>query len=282
MFWVLLIAGVGVGVSLMRPDAGRYPEVAACGGDLMAALRAAAGRMGVRLVGLGEAYPPEGLSRHFVAALEAECGDVHVELRPERREVGVTLRLPLVGVAAVAAVWSLEVAIEVAQAWQAGVPLADMAARWEFLMVSPKALAHDQGRGAAYEWESVRRLPDRLVDHTLVEAAFRSPQLSSLFPMVSHGSLQFRRLTVSGPGSDVPSVFPLGEGRWRVICLWDQDIPVRTAGNVEEAVRLVVEGLPEGCGSALEVIHDARRAMETKARGGDGTEDESPVWNPNA
>ncbi|MEW2374201.1 DUF6193 family natural product biosynthesis protein [Streptomyces sp. NPDC006656] len=267
LFWIFLVVGVGMGVSVVRPDAERYPEVAACGGDLTAALRAAAGRMGVRLVGLGEAYPPAGLSRHFVAALEAECGDVQVSLRPERREVGVTLRLPLVGDAAVGAVGSLEVVIEVAQAWQAGMPLADMAARWEFLMVSPEALAHDEGRGAAYEWERVRRLPDRLVDRTLVEAAFRSPQLSSLFPMISHGSLQFRRLTVSAPGSDVPSVFPFGEGGWRVICLGDRDIPVRTADTVEEAVRLVVEGLPEGCGPALEVIHDARRAMETKSRG---------------
>lgn len=270
-----------MGGSTMRPDAERYPEVAACGGDLATALQAAAGRMGVRLVGLGDAYPPEGLSRHFVAALEAECGDVQVELRPERREVGVTLRLPLVGVAGVGAAWSLEAVIEVAQAWQAGMPLADMAARWEFLMVSLKALAHDQGKGVAYEWGHVRRLPDQLVDHGLVEAAFRSPELSSLFPMVGHGSLQFRRLTVSDPGSDVPSIFPLGGGRWRVICLWDKDIPVSTAETADEAVRLVVEGLPEGCGSAIEVIHDARRAMETKARGGDEAQEESPVRSPN-
>lgn len=260
-----------MGDSAMRPDAELYPEVAAAGGDLTVALQIAAGRVGVGLVGLREGNRPEGLSCHFVAALEAECGDVQVELRPERREVGVTLRLPLVGVAGVGTAWSLEAVIEVAQAWQAGLPLADMAARWEFLMVSLKALAHDQGRGAAYEWEHIRSLPDRLVDHSLVEAAFRSPELSSLFPMVGHGSLQFRRLTVSDAGSDVPSILALGRGRWRVICLWDKDIPASTADTADEAVRLVVEGLPEECGSAVEVIHDARRAIETKARGGDGT-----------
>ncbi|MGW6985767.1 DUF6193 family natural product biosynthesis protein [Streptomyces sp. NPDC054932] len=270
--WIFLMAGVGMDSSTMRPDAELYPEVAACEGDLTAALRAAAGRMGVQLVGLREAYPPEGLSRHFVAGVEAECGDVQVELRPDRREIGVTLRLPFVGVAAAGAASSLQAAIEVVQAWQAGMPLMDMATRWEFLMVSPKALAHDQGRGVAYEWERMRHLSDDLIDHDLVEAALRSPELRSLFPMVGHGSLQFRRFTISAPGSDIPSIFPLGEGRWRVICLWDTDLSSGTADTADEAVRLVVEGLPEGCGSAAEVIHDARRAMAAKASGGDGTQ----------
>lgn len=266
-----------MGGSTMKPDAERYPEVAAAGGDLTAALRAAAGRTGTRLVGLREPYAPDGLSRHFAADFAAECGSVQVVLRPERREIAVMLRLPLAGVAGVCAAASLDAAIEVVQAWQRGTPLADMAARWEFLMVSPKALAHDQGKGVAHEWAYVRGLPDRLVDHGLVEAAYRSPELSTLFPMVSHGSLQFRRLTVSDPGSDIPSIFPAGEGRWSVYGPWGEDVPARTADTVDEAVRLVVEGLPEGCGSAAEVIHDARRAMEGKARSADGTQEESPV-----
>lgn len=274
---IFLIAGVGMGGSTMRPDAEQYPEVAAAGGDLTAALQAAAVKTGTRLVGLRDPYSPTGLSRHFAADFAAECGAVQVELRPERRGIEVLLRLPLAGVAGVCAVRSLEAAIEVVQDWQAGTPLADMAARWELLRVSPEALAHDQGKGVAHEWGYLRGLPDRLVDHDLVEAAFRSPELSALFPMVGHGSLQFRRLTVSDPGSDVPSIFPLGEGRWQVISLWDRDIPVRTADTADEAVRLVVEGLPQGCGSAVEVIHDARRAMASKARDGDGTQQDSPV-----
>ncbi|MFF1411870.1 DUF6193 family natural product biosynthesis protein [Streptomyces sp. NPDC058289] len=169
-----------------------------------------------------------------------------MELRPERREIMVALRLPIAGVAGLCTVRSLDAVIDVAQAWQAGMPLADMAARWEFLRVSRKALAHDQGKGVAHEWVYVRGLPDGLIDHNLVEAAFRSPELSTLFPMVSHGSLQFRRFTVSDPGSDIPSVFPAGEGRWHVTCPRDEHIPASTAETVDEAVRLVLEGSRKG------------------------------------
>ncbi|MEW2635709.1 DUF6193 family natural product biosynthesis protein [Streptomyces sp. NPDC048389] len=243
----------------MRPDPFLYPDVEAAGGDLVAALRETGKQMGVPMAGLGESYPPEGRSSHFAAVVEAECGDVRIELRQERREVTVMIRMPLLGIGGYGATGSLEVAVEVAHAWRSGMPLAEMAAEWEFLTVTPEALAHDQGKAVEFEWASIQRLPANLIDQDLVAAAFRSPELRSLFPIVTHGSLQFRRRTISGPGSDVPSIFPMTGGRWRVICLWDPKIPKRIAETTEEAVGIVVAGLPEGCGAAVEVIRAARR-----------------------
>ncbi|MBT2458509.1 DUF6193 family natural product biosynthesis protein [Streptomyces sp. ISL-86] len=181
-----------------------------------------------------------------------------MELHPERRAVEITLSLPLLGVAGFGATDTLEVAVDVARAWQSGMPLAEIATAWEFLTVSPEAVAHDQGKGVEYQWASIRELSPDLIDQKLVKAAYAKPELRSLFPMVGHGSLQFRRRTISAPGSDIPSIFPMAGGRWRVISLWDRNIPERTADTAEEAVRLVVAGLPEGCGPAVEVIHVAR------------------------
>ncbi len=243
----------------VEPDPGLYPDVAAAGGDLVAALRETGRRMGVPLAGLGDSYPPEGRSSHFAAVVEARCGDVRIELVQERREVEIMLRLPLLGVAGQGSTESLEVAVAVARSWQSAVPLAEMAGRWDFLRVTSEALAHDQGRAVEYEWALIRSLSPCLIDRELVTAAFSSPELRSLFPVVAHGSLQFRRRTISGPGSDIPSIFPMADSRWRVISLWDPEIPVRTAGTAEEAVGLVVAGLPKGCGGAVEVIHAARR-----------------------
>ncbi|MFJ7158842.1 DUF6193 family natural product biosynthesis protein [Streptomyces sp. NPDC101118] len=241
-----------------EPDPGLYPELAAEDGSLVAALRATCHRLGVELPGLGETYPPEGLSSHFAAALKTEFGDVRLELRPEHREVAVTISMPLVGVAGSGATASLESAVRIAEAWRAGIPLADMTAQWGFLTVSPEALAHDQGKAVEYEWARVRALSPGLIDLDLVEAAYATPELRALFPMVAHGSLQFRRRTIAAPGSDIPSLFPAWGGGWLVTGLPGPGPARRTADTAGEAVGIVVAGLPEGCGPAVEVIHAAR------------------------
>ncbi|WP_148710296.1 DUF6193 family natural product biosynthesis protein [Streptomyces sp. 3211.6] len=243
---------------VMKPDPSLYPELAAEDGSLVAALRVTSGRLGLSLVDLNEAHAPEGLSTHFAAAVEAEFGDARLELTPEHREVKIAIEMPLIGVAAFGSTASLDVAVEIAHAWQSGTPLADMSLRWKFLRVSPEAVAHDQGRGVEYEWAAIRRMSPDLIDQELVEAAYATPELRSLFPRVTHGSLQFRRRTISTPGSDVPSIFPAGEGIWRVIRLYDPSFPISIVDTAEEAVGLVVAGLPAGCGPAIEVIYAAR------------------------
>lgn len=72
--------------------------------------------------------------------------------------------------------------------------------------------------------------------------------------MIRPGSLQFSRCTHFPFSNDVPSVFPLGGGGWRVICLWGQGgVQPRDASlTPAEAVEFVVAGLPDGCGPALE------------------------------
>ncbi|EFL19940.1 DUF6193 family natural product biosynthesis protein [Streptomyces sp. C] len=249
-----------------RPDPVLYPELASENGSLVAALRVISHRLGILLPGLVEAHPRQGLSVRFAAAVKTEFGDIRIDMRPESRDVMLTISMPLIGVAGSGSTTSLKIAVEIAQAWQSGMPLAEMSSNWGFLNFSPKALAHDQGAGVEFEWGVIRKLSPELIDQKMVEAAYVTPELRALFPMPAHGSLQFRRRTISAPGSDIPSIFPAAGGCWTVISLHDPQIPRPTVSSAEEAVRLVVAGLPAGCGPAVEVIHAARRkARESHA-----------------
>lgn len=71
----------------------------------------------------------------------------------------------------------------------------------------------------AAKWQVVRDMDANLIDTALVEAAYANPALRALFPLVSHGSLQFSRCTRFPWSQDLPSIFPHGERHFRVLRL---------------------------------------------------------------
>ncbi|GAA1130253.1 DUF6193 family natural product biosynthesis protein [Kitasatospora arboriphila] len=112
----------------------------------------------------------------------------------------------------------------------------------------------------AAQWQLVREKGGYLIDKTLVEAAYANPALRDLFPLVSHGSLQFSRCTRFPWSHDLPSIFPNGERRFRVLRLHEPQGSGREqiSGSVtaHEAVELVASHLPAGCGPALDGTPD--------------------------
>ncbi|MEV0241721.1 DUF6193 family natural product biosynthesis protein [Streptomyces sp. NPDC050674] len=113
----------------------------------------------------------------------------------------------------------------------------------------------------AAKWQDVRDMDESLIYKDLVEAAYANPALRALFPLVTHGSLQFSRCTRFPWSQDLPSIFPYdGERYFRVRRLHE---PLgsgreRIGGPVtaDEAVELVAAHLPPGCGPALDGTPD--------------------------
>ncbi|WP_405606850.1 DUF6193 family natural product biosynthesis protein [Streptomyces sp. NBC_00076] len=112
----------------------------------------------------------------------------------------------------------------------------------------------------AAKWQVVREMDANLIDKALVEAAYANPALRALFPLVSHGSLQFSRCTRFPWSQDLPSIFPLFGGRFRVLRLHEPrgsgQEEVGEADSAEEAVKLVASHLPAGCGPAVDGTPD--------------------------
>ncbi|MFE3764302.1 DUF6193 family natural product biosynthesis protein [Streptomyces sp. NPDC059104] len=110
------------------------------------------------------------------------------------------------------------------------------------------------------KWQLVRELNENLVDKRLVEAAYADPALRGLFPLVSHGSLQFSRCTGFPWSGDLPSIFPLAGERFRVLRPYEAwgsgREQVGEADTAEEAVELVASHLPAGCGPAVDGTPD--------------------------
>jgi hypothetical protein len=112
----------------------------------------------------------------------------------------------------------------------------------------------------AAKWQVVREMDANLVDKALVEAAYANPALRALFPLVSHGSLQFSRCTRFPWSQDLPMIFPLFGRRFRVRRLHEPRGSGREeageADSAEEAVKLVASHLPAGCGPAVDGTPD--------------------------
>ncbi|MEV4612984.1 DUF6193 family natural product biosynthesis protein [Kitasatospora sp. NPDC049258] len=236
----------------VRPDPLLYPEVAAAG-DLVSALRRTAEDLRIDLGGVRGPKSPTDSWRHILAVVEGGRGPLTVTLRREERRFDLTMWWTGVGESGLGGVGGLKAVVELADAWRAGMKLGEIRARWPSLEVDDLTLAHDRGAAVAFKWQLTRDAPDRLIDHDLVEAAYAAPALRALYPMISHGSLQFSRCTHHPFSGDVPSLFPLAGGGWRVVCLWGGGaIPHRDAATPEQAVEFVLAGLPEGCGPAVE------------------------------
>lgn len=122
---------------------------------------------------------------------------------------------------------------------------------------TPQAASDDP---VAAKWQLVREMSENLIDKDLVEAAYANAALSGLFPLVSHGSLQFSRCTQFPWSQDLPSIFPVDGERFRVLRLHEPRGSGREriggAVTAEEAVELAASHLPEGCGPALDGTPD--------------------------
>ncbi|GAA1072189.1 hypothetical protein F4556_003344 [Kitasatospora gansuensis] len=107
----------------------------------------------------------------------------------------------------------------------------------------------------AAQWQLVREMKANHIDRALVEAAYANPVLRGLFPLVSHGSLQFSRCTGFPWSKDVPSIFP-DHGGFRVIRLYEPGGQVIGSLTADAAVELVVSHLPADCGPAIDGTPD--------------------------
>ncbi|MFI5744807.1 MULTISPECIES: DUF6193 family natural product biosynthesis protein [unclassified Streptomyces] len=110
------------------------------------------------------------------------------------------------------------------------------------------------------EWRSVLSEPSGVIDPTLSQAAYANQKLRSLFPLISHGSLQFSRCTRYPWSRDVPSLFRRRDGRYSVIRMWETGESglreVGVADTASEAVALLAATLPEDWGPATEGTAD--------------------------
>ncbi|WP_392839287.1 DUF6193 family natural product biosynthesis protein [Streptomyces sp. LN500] len=82
------------------------------------------------------------------------------------------------------------------------------------------------------------------------EAAYANPLLRGLFPLISHGSLQFSRCTHAPWSYDVPSLHPQLGGGWRALPAHKgRDIPDRCTRQVSPGFRSRISTDRGTCGS---------------------------------
>lgn len=88
----------------------------------------------------------------------------------------------------------------------------------------------------------------------LVRAAYAEPRLRELYPWTSHWSLGFSRCTGFRWTMDIPIVFGLNGGGYRVEQPISGPYDTERIGDVstaQEGVAMVVDRLPPGCGPAF-------------------------------
>ncbi|MEV8099299.1 DUF6193 family natural product biosynthesis protein [Streptomyces sp. TLI_235] len=109
-------------------------------------------------------------------------------------------------------------------------------------------------------WQKVRA--DGRVRPELFEAAYAEPLLRQLFPWTGMGELHFSRCTEQRWTWDIPYIQPAAEGEYWVSGPLRSE-SVGPAETPAQAVAMVVERLPPGCGPAFVgtpeelAIHDA-------------------------
>ncbi|MFC8717888.1 DUF6193 family natural product biosynthesis protein [Kitasatospora sp. NPDC057198] len=113
-------------------------------------------------------------------------------------------------------------------------------------------------------WRAVRA--DGCVRPELLDLAYAEPSLRQLFPWTGMGELHFSRCTEQRWTWDIPYVQPVAGGGYRV----SGPLRSQTAGpaaTAAEAVAMVVERLPAGCGPAFVGTPDELVAHEEATRG---------------
>lgn len=121
--------------------------------------------------------------------------------------------------------------------------------------------AHDRVEAG---WQAIRN--DGRVNPELIDAAYAEPRLRMLFPWTGMGELHFSRCTGTRWNWDVPHISPaVGGGYWvlgpsRSECAGQVD-------TAEQAIALVVEWLPAGCGPAFVGTPEELAAYEASHQG---------------
>ena len=109
-------------------------------------------------------------------------------------------------------------------------------------------------------WQKVRA--DGRVRPELLEAAYAEPRLRQLFPWTGMGELHFSRCTGQRWTWDIPYIQPAVDGEYWVSGPLRSE-SVGPAPTPAQAVAMVVERLPPGCGPAFVgtpeelAVHDA-------------------------
>lgn len=97
-------------------------------------------------------------------------------------------------------------------------------------------------------WQKVHA--DGRVRPELLEAAYAEPRLRQLFPWTGMGELHFSRCTGQRWTWDIPYIQPAAGGEYWVSGPLRSE-SVGPAATPEQAVTMVVERLPSGCGPAF-------------------------------
>lgn len=119
---------------------------------------------------------------------------------------------------------------------------------------------HEAADVVAAAWRRVLAMGEDLIDPETVRAMYAQPRLRVLFPLVSHGIVQFSRCTRFPWTADVPVLYKRVEGGFVVRRLREPNGSARQiVGHVdtmEEGIALIVANLPEGCGPAIDGTAD--------------------------
>ena len=112
-------------------------------------------------------------------------------------------------------------------------------------------------------WQAVR--DDGRVRTELLEAAYADPRLRQLFAWTGMGELHFSRCTGPRWTWDIPYIQPVAGGAYWVSGP-DRTQSVGPAATAQEAVAMVIERLPPGCGPAFVGTPEELAAHEAKTR----------------
>ncbi|MFD1934712.1 DUF6193 family natural product biosynthesis protein [Nonomuraea mangrovi] len=242
----------------MIGDSELYPDVESAG-SLAAALEAVAAEHGVDL---GSIVSSDSDPLGWAAVASADAGR-----DPFAITRGAVERWFIVdgwsrGVQLVSgATPDLREVARAASVWRHGGRLSEIQRTAPFVEISEIAYAHERGPAdmVAVRWCLIRQdARDGPVEgaHALVEAAHARSQLRQLLPVLSHWSLHFSMCTGYPYVWNIPFVEPLSNGRYRVSGP-ARGVDIGEVDSADEAIALVVAGLPAGCGPAVEgTAHD--------------------------
>jgi hypothetical protein len=112
-------------------------------------------------------------------------------------------------------------------------------------------------------WQAVRE--DGRVSAELLEAAYAQPLLRQLFPWTGMGELHFSRCTEQRWTWDIPYIRPPANGTYLVSGPLRNET-IGPAATAQDAVAMVVDRLPAGCGPAFVGSSDELAAYEATIR----------------
>jgi hypothetical protein len=194
----------------------RYPEIGAHG-TLARAVTAAAARRGADL---------GAVSTPGIYEFMQQCRPALIECGAQRATVYCTHGEPRFGVGfsrgsrvqGEGSTDDLDVVVDLAAAWCAGVSLRDAAERFPFVVASEEALAFEAGTHVEHGWAyHLRHLDDYPNLRSLLRAAAADERLRALYPSVGHDEvLTLELVRGGGETAGFVEVSLLPSGRYQV------------------------------------------------------------------